>query len=195
MLSYLIACYKKHSIKFIGVITLPCAFLMIGLGLMANPQIQNLPATFHTLWLIVHILFAKITVGSGFIALGCSIFYLIKAKKKSGNTFVQKLPDPVSLDSYSFQFFGMAFVFWTISVIAGAIWAHKSWGRYWAWDPIETWSLLTWLAFGIYMHLRRFHGLKEKKAAIFIICCFGLVILTLFLVPFITNTVHTEYML
>lgn len=185
---------KMDRLKAVGVLVLPISFLLLGMGIMVNPEIEYLPASFQTIWLIFHIFFNKLALGAILIALGCSIFYLLKTK--NGNKgFYAKLPDLATLDIYSYNFCGFCYVFWTITVIAGSIWAHKSWGRYWAWDPIETWSIITWLIFGVYMHLRRFHGLKERKAAIFMIGCFIMIILTLFLVPFITNTVHTEYLI
>lgn len=190
---YGIVALKTKHLRALGSLVLPVSFLLLSMGIMASPEIEYLPSSFQTIWLIFHIFFNKLALGAILIALGCSIFYLLK--RKNGDTgFYTKLPDLASLDIYSYNFCGFCYAFWTITVIAGSIWAHKSWGRYWAWDPIETWSLITWVIFGLYMHLRRFHGLKEKKAAIFMIICFGMVILTLFLVPFITQTVHTEYM-
>jgi ABC-type transport system involved in cytochrome c biogenesis permease subunit len=125
------------------------------------------------------------------IALGSSIFYLLK-ERKGESGFYQKLPALDVLDTYSYKFSGFGFVFWTITVVAGALWANEAWGRYWGWDPIETWSLITWLLFGVYLHLRRFFRLQGKKAAWLMILCFIFSIITLFIIPFVVDTIHTE---
>ena len=194
---YLIVVFKIKRLKALGLVVLPSAFLLVASGLLDTPEIAYLPPTFHTIWLVIHIFFNKLALGSILIALGCAIFYLKKQEKDGGygTAMADRLPDPASLDVYAYRFCGFAFVFWTITIMAGSIWAHRSWGRYWGWDPIETWSVVTWLVFGLYMHLRRFHGLKGRNAALFMIICFIFVIITLFLIPFITKTIHTEYLI
>lgn len=194
MALYAIISLRLPRLKALGVLVAPTGFLMLALAIMTNPAIEYLPGAFQTIWLIFHIFFNKLAFGAIMLSLGCALFYLIKSKK-GDRGFLEKLPDLPTLDLYAYQFCGFCFSFWTITVIAGSIWAHKSWGRYWAWDPIETWSIITWLCFGVYMHLRRFHGLKGKQASYFLIGCFGLVLLTLFLIPFLTKTVHTEYLM
>lgn len=191
---YLIVAFKLDKLKPLGLVVLPAGLLLLAAGLLNTPEIEYLPPTFHTIWLIIHIFFNKLALGSILLAIACAVFYL---KKEAGwaSTIAHRLPDIATLDIYTYRLCGFAFVFWTITIIAGAIWAHKSWGRYWGWDPIETWSVITWLVFGLYMHMRRFRGLKGRKAALFIIICFLFVIATLFIIPFITKTIHTEYLI
>lgn len=185
---------RLPRLKALGLLLLPVGFLLLGLAIMTNPAITYLPGSFQTIWLVFHIFFNKLAFGAIMLALGCAIFYLVKCQR-GDQGFLQRVPDLATLDLYAYQFCGFCFAFWTITVIAGSIWANKSWGRYWAWDPIETWSVITWLCFALYLHLRRFHGLKGKKGAYFLIGCFAVVLLTLFLIPVITKTVHTEYLL
>ncbi len=194
MATFLVVSYWRPKLRFAGMVVLPMGFLLIGMGIFSTPQIQNLPGTFQTFWLIVHILFAKLTLGTILISLACAVFFILKQRTPEKPIYT-RLPELAGLDMFSYRFCGMGFVFWTISIIAGSIWAYKSWGRYWAWDPIETWSLITWLLFGLYLHMRRFMALKERKAAYCMIICFIFVVATLFIIPFITKTIHTEYLL
>ncbi|MBU3970865.1 MAG: cytochrome c biogenesis protein CcsA [Alphaproteobacteria bacterium] len=133
-------------------------------------------------------------MGAILISLGTAIFYLLK-KKKGENEFYKKLPPLEALDAYSYKYAGFGFISWTIMVVSGALWAEQSLGRYWGWDPIETWSLITLLLFGIYLHLRRFFKWQGEKAAWFIVVCVIFAIATLFIIPFVMTTVHSQYFL
>ncbi|MDD5757894.1 MAG: cytochrome c biogenesis protein CcsA [Desulfobulbaceae bacterium] len=183
---------RTPRVQFTGVIVLPSALLLLGFAVMSSPEIKRLPATFSTYWLIVHILFAKLTLASLLIAVASSLTYLLK--KHRGENCLASAPSPEKLDRYAAQYCGMAFSFWSITIIAGAIWAQKSWGRYWAWDPIELWSLTTWLLLGLYYHLRRFHGLRGRYAAYCILLCFFVLATTGYIIPLAAKTIHTEYL-
>lgn len=71
-----------------------------------------------------------------------------------------------SLDNLSYRILGLGFPFLTIGILSGAVWANEAWGSYWSWDPKETWALLTWLVFAIYLHTRLTKGWTGKKPAI-----------------------------
>ena len=75
----------------------------------------------------------------------------------------------------------------------GSIWANQSWGRYWGWDPIESWSLVTWLAYAILLHARLFFKLNARKTAWAVIACFILSVLTVLIFPFIFPSMHSAY--
>jgi len=187
--------WRRDSLRPLGLFVSPLSFLLLAAGIMLDPAIHYLPATFQTIWFVIHILFNKLALAAILMALGCAVFVL-RANTDSASRFpASRLPPTEELDRLSQRFCGLCFVFWSITIIAGSIWANKSWGRYWAWDPIELWSFITWLLFGLYMHLRRFHGLRGRKAAWLLIACFALVVVTLFISPFVSQTIHREYLL
>jgi cytochrome c-type biogenesis protein CcsB len=194
LVMFLLLSFRAPRLRGIGFVVLPCCLLLMTLGLFSEPGIEDLPATFRSVWLIIHIACTKLAAGAILIALGTAIFYLLKKRKEDG-AFYKRLPSLEALDDYSYQFAGFGFVFWAVMIASGALWAHESWGRYWGWDPIETWSLITWVLFGLYLHLRRFFGWRGKKAAWFMVVCFVFSILTLFVVPFVMKTAHSEYFL
>jgi cytochrome c-type biogenesis protein CcsB len=178
-------------IKPASILAFPATFLMLALSMFYNPGIRTLPATFRSVWLIIHIGLYKIALATLVIACALAVFYLLKKRKDSG--WLLKLPALETLDVYSYRFAGFGFIFWTIGMLAGSIWAHQSWGRFWGWDPTETWSLITCLMFGAYLHLRRFFQLKGTCAAWFFIACFIISLVSMFGMATLSGSIHSEY--
>jgi cytochrome c-type biogenesis protein CcsB len=92
------------------------------------------------------------------------------------------LPNAGMLDSWSYRFVMIGFPIWTFGVICGAIWGEHAWGRYWGWDPKETFAFITWVIFAIYLHARVTYGWKEKRAAIITVFGFAAILFTLYAV-------------
>lgn len=178
-------------IKPASILAFPATFLMLALSMFYNPGIRTLPATFRSVWLVIHIGLYKISFATLVIGLALSIFYLLKKRKDSG--WLQQLPALETLDIYEYRFAGFGFIFWTIGMLAGSIWAYQSWGRFWGWDPTETWSLITCLMFGAYLHLRRFFQWKGTSAAWFFIACFVISVVSLFGMATLSSSIHSEY--
>jgi cytochrome c-type biogenesis protein CcsB len=80
--------------------------------------------------------------------------------------YLSRLPDSATLDRVSYRMHAFAFPLWTFAVAAGAIWAQYAWGRFWGWDPKETWSLVTWIIYAAYLHARATAGWKGTRAAV-----------------------------
>jgi cytochrome c-type biogenesis protein CcsB len=94
----------------------------------------------------------------------------------------RSLPQASMLDSWSYRFVMIGFPIWTFGVICGAIWGEHAWGRYWGWDPKETFAFITWVIFAIYLHARVTYGWKEKRAAIITAFGFAAILFTLYAV-------------
>lgn len=189
---FLLIALKNPRLRFAGVVVMPLCFLMAVIGIFMSPEIRRLPPSLRSIWLIIHVTFNKLAAGAIIIAFGVSILYLLKEKRQSSD-FYKKFPPLDVLDAYSYKFIGFGFIFWSITIAAGAIWANEAWGRYWGWDPIETWSLLTWLLYGIYLHARYFLKWQGRKAAWLMVVCFAFSILTIFIIPFVVESLHSEY--
>jgi cytochrome c-type biogenesis protein CcsB len=87
-------------------------------------------------------------------------------ERKSGRSeFAKRFPSLEKLDQLSYRMVAFVFPLWTFAIIAGAIWAEAAWGRYWGWDPKETWSFITWILYAAYLHARVTAGWKGRKAA------------------------------
>ena len=180
--------WKKTDWIPIAVIVMPVIVLMMAIGLFSNPELRELPPSLRSVWLIFHVLLAKLSAGTFLLASGTAVLRILKRKPKR----FQKFADDV-LEALITRLVGFGFFFWTITIIAGAIWANQSWGRYWGWDLIETWSLITWLVYGIYLHSFRFFKLRGITAAWACLACFGIFILTLLILPFLMPSLHSAY--
>jgi ABC-type transport system involved in cytochrome c biogenesis permease subunit len=179
-------------IRTASVLVFPATFLMLALANMYNPGIRSLPTTFGSVWLIFHIAFYKISLATLVIALAFSVFVILKLQKQPVQ-WVGKLPDTKTVDIYAYRFAGFGFIFWAIAMLAGSIWAYRSWGRYWGWDPVETWSLMTWILFGVYLHLRHFFRWDGRRAAWLYIVCFVVSLISIFVTSHMGSSIHAEY--
>lgn len=191
MACFLIFLKVYPRIRPASILAFPATFLMLALSLFYNPGIRTLPATFRSIWLVIHIGLYKISLATLVIGLAFSVFYLLKKRRDEG--WLQRLPALETLDIYSYRFAGFGFIFWTIGMLAGSIWAHQSWGRFWGWDPTETWALITCLMFGAYLHLRRFFQWRGSRAAWFFIACFAISLVSLFGMATLSGSIHAEY--
>jgi cytochrome c-type biogenesis protein CcsB len=191
MVCFLIFLKAYPRIKPASIVAFPSAFLLLALSMFYNPGIRTLPATFRSVWLIIHIGLYKISLATLVIGCALAIFYLLKERSDSG--WRMRLPALETLDIYSYRFAGFGFIFWTIGMLAGSIWAYQSWGRFWGWDPTETWSLITCLIFGVYLHLRRFFNWRGSRAAWFFIACFIISLVSLFVMATLSSSIHAEY--
>jgi cytochrome c-type biogenesis protein CcsB len=109
----------------------------------------------------------------------------------SAGGFAGKLPASSRLDTLAFRTVQFAFPIWTFAVMAGAIWAHQSWGRYWAWDPKETWAFVTWVVYAGYLHARSTAGWRGRRAAYLNMVGFGVVMFTYYGVNLLISGLHS----
>ena len=188
---YLIATFRLPQFKGIGIIILPVAFLMMGWGVSTYGVRSEVPIIFKSYWLWLHIGFAKAFAATTFIAGACAGAFLVKEGRPER---LPGLPEPARLDIASYQFLLISFLFLGVMIIAGALWAHQSWGRYWAWDPIETSSLVTWIAFGIILHLRTLHGWTGRRFAWLGLVALAFGVATIYVVTLVVPTIHNSYL-
>ena len=152
---------------------LPVALLtVIGQGLAVTVfyvAVAPLVPALHSVWFIVHIVVAC-TAGAAFNVGGLlSILYLLKRRaerREQLRGYLAKLPSSARIDELAYRFHAFAFPLWTFAVAAGAVWAEYAWGRFWGWDPKETWSLVTWVVYAGYLHARATAGWRGKRAAV-----------------------------
>ena len=193
LLCVFLLCLRLYPrLKGVGIFVLPATFIMVALGLFMHPEMKTLPPTFRSIWLVLHIIFYKIAFSAIIIAFAFSLFYLLIRRNRL-QRLAKSLPELPGIDLYAYRFAGLGFTFWAIGMLAGSIWAYQSWGIFWNWDPVQTWSLVTWSVFGIYLHLRRFFGWQGERAAWLFAICFALTLVSLFLTPLFESSIHAEY--
>ena len=188
----LVFLWRKPNWSALALVALPVVILMMGIGMFTNPEARNLPPTLRSIWLVFHILFTKLALGAFVLSLASAVVLLRKLNGATGR-WLDRLPGVDVLEANTVRFIGFGFVFWSTTIGMGAIWANQSWGRYWGWDPIESWSFVTWLAFAVLLHARLFFKLNARKTAWATIACFVLSILTALVFPFIFPSMHSAY--
>ena len=166
---YLILVWRA-GLRWLG---LPVTMLAaVGNGLAVTVfyvAVAPLVPALHSVWFLIHIVAAAIA-GAAFNVGGLmSILYLIKKRAEDRGTvrgYLERVPDSRKIDLISYRFLAFAFPVWTFTVVAGAIWAEYAWGRYWGWDPKETWALVTWVIYACYLHARSTAGWRGTRAAV-----------------------------
>jgi cytochrome c-type biogenesis protein CcsB len=103
-------------------------------------------------------------------------------RQAAARAVVRALPSAPTLDHWSYRFVMLGFPIWSFGVICGAIWGEHAWGRYWGWDPKETFAFITWVTFAIYLHARVTYGWREARAAAITAVGFVSIIFTLYAV-------------
>lgn len=184
--------WRRPAWAPIALVALPAAILMMGFGLFSNPEARNLPPTLRSAWLVFHVLFNKLAVGA-FVLSAASAVLLLRAQGRAPGRLRDWLREAPEIEAHMVRFVGFGFIFWSTTIVAGAIWANQSWGRYWGWDPIETWALVTWLAYGVLLHARLFFGLKARATAWGTLACFVVSVLSVFIFPFLIPSLHSAY--
>lgn len=194
---FLIAQQKYDKIKIAGFIVMPVSFLIMGISTAYSRDFELIPASLRSYWLIAHVGFAKLAFGSILVAVGIAALYILKERRSgeiSANSFSNRLPPLEVMDELMYRFVASGQLFLTIMIGAGAIWANQTWGRYWGWDPTETWSLITWFVYGICLHLRMNVGWTGKKVAWLIIFSIFVLAFSAFGVGYVYSSLHSNYL-
>jgi cytochrome c-type biogenesis protein CcsB len=160
---------RNYDLRWLGLFVSISVLLTLGTAVtvLYVPSAPLVPAL-KSPWLVIHVSTAIISGGifllSNIIA-GAFLFLDSMEKKGERAPWAKRLPSLDVLDQLSYRLVAFVFPLWTFSVIAGAIWAESAWGRYWGWDPKETWAFITWVAYAAYLHARVTVGWRGRRAA------------------------------
>jgi len=191
----LIFCFieYRYKLKILGAFVLPVAFFILLSGYFFPKEIIPLVPALQSYWLGIHVTLSLFSYGAFVCAFEFGIMYIIQDKAlrlKKQNAYLW-LPSLEILDNLSYKSISTGFLFLTLGIITGAVWANSAWGSYWSWDPKETWSLITWFIYAAYLHARFLIGWRGKKAAYLTIIGFGCIIFTFFGVNLLLPGLHT----
>ena len=168
-------CVWRWGMRWMGLgVTL---LFTIGLGLAVTQfyvDVAPLVPALHSVWFIIHIIAAAISGAAFNIGAVAAVLYLIRdsgeRKAAAGGReitgYLAKVPSAKKLDLVSYRLHAFALPLWTFTIAAGAIWAQYAWGRFWNWDPKETWSFITWVVYVAYLHARATAGWRGRPVAI-----------------------------
>jgi cytochrome c-type biogenesis protein CcsB len=183
--AYLVLLLLKKNVRWIGLFLVTAVLLDLGLAVsvLYTASDQLVPAL-HSYWLWIHVSCAIISGAVFFLGATATFLYLFRDNYEVGLTqgkpnkgtwagIMNRLPAAASLDKFAYRVNAAVFPLWTFTIIAGAIWAEAAWGRYWGWDPKETWSFITWVVYACYLHARATAGWKGRKAAYLALLAFA----------------------
>lgn len=183
--------WQNKQLQCLAAGTVPLVLIMLGYGYMQNPALTPMAASLKTVWLYIHVYFAWLSFGAYSLAMAAGVVFLLKQKSEASaepNPAYERFPSLGRLDELIFRYVVFGFITDTIMITAGGIWAKDLWGNYWAWDPVETWSLISWLTYGITIHLRVTFGWREKRLAWLAVAALSTVIICFFGVNLVVNT-------
>lgn len=177
-----------------GVFILPIVFLLMAFSSLPTTQKEILPLipALQSQWLVWHVLLSFIGESAFAVAFGSSVMYLLRKRASEESFIVREFPSLSTLDVVSYRAIAIGFPIFTLgALIFGAIWAKYAWGSYWGWDPKETWALITWIVYAIYLHARIVHGWKGTVAAWISVTGFLATLFTLFGVNYLLSGLHS----
>ena len=184
------------DVRFLGAYI--TGFSLLALGIVTvnfYVDVVPLPPALQSAWLVIHVLVASLATGFFAIGAGLSIMQLLRTKaaasKAEGLRFVHTLPGASTLESLAYRVNVVGFVFWTFTLIAGAIWAERAWGRYWGWDTKEVWTFIIWTLFAGYIHARATRGWRGTRSAWLAIVGFSAVIFNYSIVNLYFKGLHS----
>jgi cytochrome c-type biogenesis protein CcsB len=206
----------RRDVRWLGLLVTMASLITLGVAvlLLYNDSPQLVPAL-KSYWLVIHVAAAIIAGGAFTVGAAATVLYLAadraerdaagtgpraltgvrgslrSASSRSAAWVGARVPDSGSLDAMAYRVNAFVFPLWTFAVIAGAIWAEDAWGRYWGWDPKETWAFITWLVYAGYLHARATAGWRGRKAAVLGLVGFACFLINYFGVNFFASGLHS----
>ena len=158
------------DLSFLGAYVMGLNLVLLAIG-SVNYYVEVVPLqpALQSAWLVIHVLVAILGTGFFAIAAGLSIAQLIQTKREqarlSGLRFMDTLPAADRLEDLAYRVALVGFVLWTFTLIAGAVWAERAWGRYWGWDTKEVWTFIIWVLYAGYIHARATRGWRGARSS------------------------------
>lgn len=166
----------RRDVRWLGIFVVLPVLLTLGVAVTllystSGPLVPEL----HSYWLGIHVTAAILSGGAFCVSGVVTVLYLVIDRENRRTAaglepgrlhfLVEKVPSAERLDTLGYRIIAFMFPLWTFAVIAGAIWAESAWGRYWGWDPKETWAFITWVVYAGYLHARATIGWRGRRAA------------------------------
>jgi cytochrome c-type biogenesis protein CcsB len=192
---FLVSTWRNRRLVATGLGIMPVATMLLGGAMLASKADFPITSSLASYWLAIHVIFANLAFAAFAISFGYAVVYLIRARSADGAWArrLERLPSQTAVDDLAGRFVLAGFLLWGIMIVTGAIWANESWGRYWSWDPIETWSLIVWIIYAIYLHLRYMLRLSGEKLAWYAVAAMPIALFCLIGIPTVYDTIHAGY--
>ena len=182
----LIVMRRRLKTDWLSVVAMPATLLVMTYAALQPMEIRDLMPALRSAWFGVHIGSAVLSYAS-FVIAGCiALRYLLAVKK--GGTDERALNQ---MDYISYRMVAFGFLFLTVVILSGAIWAEQAWSAFWTWDPKEVWALITWIIYAVYLHLRLRMKRKGTAMAWFLVIAVPVVFFTFAGVNTLMHGLHT----
>lgn len=194
MIAFFVLAVRQPTLRHIGVFVLgPVVLAMVGIGLFLYAEAGPLVAALRSSWLAVHVTSAVLGSGVFLVSGIASALYLVRTRRSAGaeTGLLSRLPSAAGLDRLAHRTAVFGFPIYTFAMIAGAIWAESAWGRFWGWDPKETWMFISWVVYAAYLHARTTAGWRGRPAAWINILGFAVVLFNLLYVNMVSTGLHS----
>lgn len=192
ILLFLVFQFSTKKVRPLGVLVMPVAFVLMGwAGTLIKEVAATLPPALQSGWIWLHIVGASSGFAAVLIAAGLGLLYLLK--ERNGGGVYDRLPDLQAMDILSYRFVAGGFILYSFMMVSGCFWANQVKGTYWNWDPVEVWSLVSWLTYGIYLHLRITFGWRGRKSAWYVLIALFAMIISYWGIPFSVETFHSGF--
>ncbi|HST47663.1 c-type cytochrome biogenesis protein CcsB [Jatrophihabitans sp.] len=199
--AWLATLVKMPQLRYLGLfVMMPVLLVMFLAGTLYTKASKLVPAL-QSYWLAIHV--SSVAVAEGILLTSAAIttMYLVRARFErhaaAGTAPARfaalgsRLPAAAALDKAAYRTVAFAFPIYTAGVIFGAIWAEAAWGRYWGWDPKETWAFIAWVIYAMYLHARATAGWKGNRAAYINLLGFGAMTFNFFVVNIVISGLHS----
>jgi len=189
----------RIDLRWLGLFVVIPVLLTLGLAVtvLYTEAAQLVPAL-KSYWLVIHVLAAIICAGAFTLAAATAGLSLVRdrAERKAGPDHQEgvlntRIPEAEALRTFTNRILAFAFPLWTFAVVAGAIWAENAWGRYWGWDPKETWAFITWVVYAAYLHARSTAGWRGNRASWIAVAGWVVFLINFFGVNFLASGLHS----
>jgi cytochrome c-type biogenesis protein CcsB len=203
VLAFIGVLWKLPSLRYLGgFVLLPVILMMFLAGTVLYSKAQKLVPALQSYWLAIHVTLVSIAEGALMTSAVISVLYLLKSRHdklagtsgyKTGSlgTLAAKLPSAATLDKAAYRVVAFSFPLYTVAIICGAIWAEAAWGRYWGWDPKETWAFIAWVVYAGYLHARATAGWKGRVAAWINLLGFFAITFNFFVINIVVSGLHS----
>jgi cytochrome c-type biogenesis protein CcsB len=203
VLAFLAVLWKLPTLRHLGgFILLPVILVMFLAGTVLYSKAQPLVPALQSYWLAIHVTLVSIGEGALMTSAVLSVLYLMKIRydrlsqeagyqRGSLGTLAAKLPSAAALDKAAYRVVAFSFPLYTVAILCGAIWAEAAWGRYWGWDPKETWAFIAWVVYACYLHARATAGWKGRVAAWINLAGFFAITFNFFVINMVVSGLHS----
>jgi len=180
--------FRRYLSGYLGTVMATLACLVLAYASLGgvDSRIKPLMPALKSNWLLIHVVTAFLGYAAFALAFGTAILYLLQDRRPRPS-----LPPLAQLDRLIYQATILGFLLLTLGILTGAVWAESAWGRYWSWDPKETWSLITWLIYATMLHARMLKGWQGRRIAWLAVAGFMAVLFTYFGVSFLLSGLHS----